>query len=174
MQNKKLSLHAFFLYSHNHTPKKMPAHRTKETMHIQYMWHEVMLRLFLSISLCLLFMPACTHRYANMRTVYTRTRLHIHTHTQMERDTHIHTALLSVLEFYILMKEEARGPIRGAGGGRNQLMADGGVVPSHPRGCSTRHRLRTPPSSQGAMWCAPAVGIRPLLYVSLCSVSAGV
>jgi len=56
------------------------------------------------------------------------TRTHTQSHTHKHTHTHKRCTTLSVLEFYILMKEEARRPIRAAGAGRDHLSADSRVV----------------------------------------------
>ncbi|RVE66396.1 hypothetical protein OJAV_G00106810 [Oryzias javanicus] len=53
-------------------------------------------------------------------------------------------ALLSVLEFYILMKEEARQPIREAGAGADHRGSDGRGVRGRLGGPPTRHAAQRP------------------------------
>lgn len=86
--------------------------------------------------------------------------------------THKCCTTLSVLEFYILMKEEALCPIRAAEAGRDHFSADSGVVPRQLKRASSSSAppapLRGLPSSAAGPWFGPAGWIRtPPLFLPL-------
>ena len=93
-----------------------------------------------------------------------------HTHTH----THKRCTTLSVLEFYILMKEEARRPIKAVGAGRDHLSADSRVVRRQFDGALSGPWLPAlpsgVPSSAGDWWYDPPGWIRtpPLCLPLFC------
>jgi len=112
-----------------------------------------------------------THFYIHIfflshRLSFSHTHTHTHTHTLVfpHTHTHAHAALLSVMEFYILMKEEARWPIRAAAAGRDHVGADSGVVRKRfdrsSSGSARPAPARGVPSSAGVWWYDPPGSIR--------------
>lgn len=93
-------------------------------------------------------------------------------HTHFSTHTHHRCTTLSVLEFYILMKEEALCPIRAGEAGRDHFGADSGVVPRQLKRASSSSPLPAPigglPSSAAGLWFEPTGWIRtPPLFLPL-------
>lgn len=93
-------------------------------------------------------------------------------HTHFSTHTHQRCTTLSVLEFYILMKEEAPRPIGAGEAGRDHFGADSGVVPRQLKRASSSSPLPAPigglPSSAAGLWFGPTGWIRtPPLFLPL-------
>lgn len=109
-----------------------------------------------------------THIFPFALSVFLSDSLFSHTYT------HTNAALLSVLEFYILMKEEARRPIRAAGRGRDHVSVDSRVAQIYLDGAlpglclpALPHDI---PSSVSVAWYNPLGSIRtpPLCLPLFC------
>ena len=132
------------------------------------------------------YVHACSHTglhdkyFTNTHRRYTFFLLHClsssQTHTLFFSHTHTHKrcTTLSVLEFYILMKEEARRPIKAVGAGRDHLSADSRVVRRQFDGALSGPWLPAlpsgVPSSAGDWWYDPPGWIRtpPLCLPLFC------
>ena len=96
------------------------------------------------------------------------------THSLFPTHTYKRCTTLSVLEFYILMKEEARRPIKTAGAGRDHLSADSRVVRRQRDGALSGPWLPAlpsgVPSSAADWWYDPPGWIRtpPLCLPLFC------